>query len=92
MKGGTKRRSTELRLRAAGRPRRCARCSWPKFRRPILVFIDTPAAYPGIESENAVVEAIAVNLREMMLLDTPTIVAGGEGAAAARALRSAIGC
>jgi acetyl-CoA carboxylase alpha subunit len=56
------------------------------------VFIDTPAAYPGIESENAVVEAIAVNLREMMLLDTPTIVAGGEGAAAARALRSAIGC
>ena len=37
-----------------------------KFRRPILVFVDTPAAYPGIESEErGVAEAIAVNLREM---------------------------
>jgi len=52
-----------------------------KFRRPILVFIDTPAAYPGIESEErGVAEAIAVNLREMMLLDTPiVIVVSGEG-------------
>src|SRR5437763_3764995 len=52
-----------------------------KFRRPIIVFIDTPAAYPGIESEERVVaEAIAVNLREMMLLDTPIIViVSGEG-------------
>jgi len=52
-----------------------------KFSRPILVFVDTPAAYPGIESEErGVAEAIAVNLREMMLLDTPIIViVSGEG-------------
>jgi acetyl-CoA carboxylase carboxyl transferase subunit alpha len=52
-----------------------------KFRRPIIVFVDTPAAYPGIESEErGVAEAIAVNLREMMLLDTPVIViVSGEG-------------
>lgn len=52
-----------------------------KFRRPIVVFVDTPAAYPGIESEErGVAEAIAVNLREMMLLDTPIVViVSGEG-------------
>src|SRR6185295_2143699 len=52
-----------------------------KFRRPVLVFVDTPAAYPGIESEErGVAEAIAVNLREMMLLDTPIVVlVSGEG-------------
>src|SRR3954452_23496286 len=52
-----------------------------KFRRPIIVFIDTPAAYPGIESEErGVAEAIAVNLRDMMVLDTPIIVIiSGEG-------------
>jgi acetyl-CoA carboxylase carboxyl transferase subunit alpha len=52
-----------------------------KFRRPVLVFVDTPAAYPGIESEErGVAEAIAVNLREMMLLDTPVlVVVSGEG-------------
>ena len=52
-----------------------------KFSRPIIVFIDTPAAYPGIESEErGVAEAIAVNLREMMLLDTPiVIIVSGEG-------------
>jgi len=52
-----------------------------KFRRPIIVFVDTPAAYPGIESEErGVAEAIAVNLREMMLLDTPiVIIVSGEG-------------
>jgi acetyl-CoA carboxylase carboxyl transferase subunit alpha len=52
-----------------------------KFRRPIIVFIDTPAAYPGIESEErGVAEAIAVNLREMMMLDTSVIViVSGEG-------------
>jgi acetyl-CoA carboxylase carboxyl transferase subunit alpha len=57
-----------------------------KFRRPIVVFVDTPAAYPGIESEErGVAEAIAVNLREMMLLDTPIVVLvtgeGGSGGA-----------
>jgi len=44
-----------------------------KFRRPIIVFVDTPAAYPGIESEErGVAEAIAVNLRDMMLLERPS--------------------
>src|SRR6195256_3267037 len=52
-----------------------------KFKRPIIVFVDTPAAYPGIESEErGVAEAIAVNLRDMMMLDTPIIViVSGEG-------------
>jgi acetyl-CoA carboxylase carboxyl transferase subunit alpha len=52
-----------------------------KFARPIVVFVDTPAAYPGIESEErGVAEAIAVNLRDMMLLETPIIViVSGEG-------------
>src|SRR5229473_5067047 len=52
-----------------------------KFRRPIVVFVDTPAAFPGIESEErGVAEAIAVNLREMMVLDTPIVVlVSGEG-------------
>jgi acetyl-CoA carboxylase carboxyl transferase subunit alpha len=52
-----------------------------KFHRPIVVFVDTPAAYPGIESEErGVAEAIAVNLRDMMMLDTAIIViVSGEG-------------
>jgi acetyl-CoA carboxylase carboxyl transferase subunit alpha len=57
-----------------------------KFRRPIIIFVDTPAAYPGIESEErGVAEAIAFNLREMALLDVPVIVVicgeGGSGGA-----------
>src|SRR3954453_23871550 len=57
-----------------------------KFRRPIVVFIDTPAAYPGIESEErGVAEAIAVNLREMSMLEVPIVVLvcgeGGSGGA-----------
>ncbi len=52
-----------------------------KFGRPVLAFVDTPAAYPGIESEErGVAEAIAFNLREMMMLDTPiVVVVSGEG-------------
>jgi acetyl-CoA carboxylase carboxyl transferase subunit alpha len=52
-----------------------------KFRRPSIVFVDTPAACPGIESEvRGVAEAIAVNLRDMMLLDAPIVViVSGEG-------------
>lgn len=52
-----------------------------KFKRAIIVFVDTPAAYPGIESEErGVAEAIAVNIRDMMLLDTSIIViVSGEG-------------
>jgi len=57
-----------------------------KFGRPIVVFIDTPAAYPGVESEErGVAEAIAYNLREMMMLEVPIVVIvcgeGGSGGA-----------
>jgi acetyl-CoA carboxylase carboxyl transferase subunit alpha len=57
-----------------------------KFRRPIVVFIDTPAAYPGVESEErGVAEAIAFNLREMIMLEVPIVVIvcgeGGSGGA-----------
>jgi len=57
-----------------------------KFQRPVFAFIDTPAAYPGIESEErGISEAIALNLREMAALDTPIIVVvhgeGGSGGA-----------
>src|SRR6188474_667355 len=57
-----------------------------KFSRPIVVFIDTPAAYPGMESEErGVAEAIAWNLREMMMLEVPVVVLvcgeGGSGGA-----------
>jgi acetyl-CoA carboxylase carboxyl transferase subunit alpha len=52
-----------------------------KFRIPVLSFIDTPGAFPGVGSEERhVSEAIAVNLREMAMLRTPTIsVVIGEG-------------
>ncbi len=52
-----------------------------KFSLPLLTFIDTPGAYPGVESEaRHVSEAIAVNLREMTLLKVPSIaVIVGEG-------------
>src|SRR5919112_2662794 len=57
-----------------------------KFSRPIVVFIDTPAAYPGMESEErGVAEAIAFNLREMMMLEVPIVALvcgeGGSGGA-----------
>ena len=57
-----------------------------KFKQPIVVFIDTPAAYPGIESEErGVAEAIAFNLREMAMLNVPIVVIvcgeGGSGGA-----------
>ena len=57
-----------------------------KFGRPIVVFIDTPAAYPGVESEErGVAEAIAFNLREMIMLEVPIVVIvcgeGGSGGA-----------
>lgn len=52
-----------------------------KFGLPVLSFIDTPGAFPGIESEaRHVSEAIAVNLREMAMLRVPSIaVIVGEG-------------
>ena len=62
-----------------------------KFNRPVLVFIDTPAAYPGIDAEErGQAEAIARNLREMSRLPTPVIVTiigeGGSGGALAVAV------
>jgi acetyl-CoA carboxylase carboxyl transferase subunit alpha len=52
-----------------------------KFGLPIITLIDTAGAYPGIGAEERhIAEAIAVNLREMMLLRVPTIaVVIGEG-------------
>src|SRR5580693_9347552 len=52
-----------------------------KFQLPLLTFIDTPGAYPGVGSEERhVSEAIAVNLREMSLLRVPSIsIVIGEG-------------
>ena len=57
-----------------------------KFKLPILTFIDTPGAFPGIEGEERhVAEAIAVNLREMFRLPVPIIALvigeGGSGGA-----------
>jgi acetyl-CoA carboxylase carboxyl transferase subunit alpha len=59
-----------------------------KFGRPILTFIDTPGAYPGIDAEErGQAEAIAYNLREMGRLTVPIIVTvigeGGSGGALA---------
>ena len=53
-----------------------------KFNKPIITFIDTPGAYPGLEAEErGQAEAIARNLYEMTLLRVPVIcVVIGEGA------------
>ena len=52
-----------------------------KFDRTVVVFVDTPAAYPGAESEErGIAEAIAYNLREMAMLEVPIVVIiAGEG-------------
>lgn len=52
-----------------------------KFELPIVCFIDTPGAYPGVKSEERhVSEAIAVNLREMSMLKVPVLaIVIGEG-------------
>lgn len=52
-----------------------------KFGLPVVALIDTPGAYPGIGAEERnIAEAIAYNLREMMLLKVPIIaVVLGEG-------------
>lgn len=59
-----------------------------KFGRPIITFIDTPGAYPGIDAEErGQAEAIAFNLREMAGLKVPIVVVvlgeGGSGGALA---------
>ena len=62
-----------------------------KYRRPIIVFVDTPGAYPGVDAEErGQAEAIAHNLREMSRLPVPIIVTitgeGGSGGALAIAV------
>lgn len=57
-----------------------------KFEIPVVCFIDTPGAYPGVGAEERhIAEAIAVNLREMMVLKTRIIALvigeGGSGGA-----------
>src|SRR5579864_2885032 len=59
-----------------------------KFRRPIVNFLDTAGAYPGIDAEErGQAEAIAVNLREMSRLRVPVVAIvigeGGSGGALA---------
>lgn len=52
-----------------------------KFHLPVITLVDTPGAYPGVGAEERhISEAIAVNLREMMVLKTPILsVILGEG-------------
>jgi len=52
-----------------------------KFGFPVVALIDTPGAYPGVGAEERhIAEAIAVNIREMMVLRTPVVaVVIGEG-------------
>ena len=57
-----------------------------RFNRPIVTLVDTAGAYPGIGGEERhVAEAIAVNLRESILLPVPIVVVvigeGGSGGA-----------
>lgn len=59
-----------------------------KFKRPIITIIDTPGAYPGLGAEErGQAGAIALNLKELMVLKTPIIVIvlgeGGSGGALA---------
>jgi acetyl-CoA carboxylase carboxyl transferase subunit alpha len=57
-----------------------------KFGMPVVTFVDTPGAYPGIGAEERhVAEAIAVNIREMSALKVPivTIVIGEGGSGGA---------
>lgn len=63
-----------------------------KFNKPIVTFIDTPGAFPGLEAEErGQGEAIARNLKEMFLLRVPVIcIVIGEGASGG-ALGIAIG-
>ncbi|HLA78775.1 MAG TPA: acetyl-CoA carboxylase carboxyltransferase subunit alpha [Vicinamibacteria bacterium] len=62
-----------------------------KFNRPVICFVDTPGAYPGLDAEErGQAEAIAFNLREMAVLPVPIVVnitgEGGSGGALAIAI------
>jgi len=57
-----------------------------QFKMPLIIFVDTPGAYPGIGAEErGQAEAIARNIRDMSMLKTPIIVSvigeGGSGGA-----------
>ena len=66
-----------------------------KFGRPVLTFLDTPGAYPGVDAEErGQAEAIAYNLREMARLEAPIVVTcigeGGSGGALALGVGNAV--
>jgi acetyl-CoA carboxylase carboxyl transferase subunit alpha len=66
-----------------------------KFSRPIICFVDTPGAYPGVGAEErGQAEAIAFNLREMAKLQVPVLVCilgeGGSGGALAIAVGNTV--
>jgi acetyl-CoA carboxylase carboxyl transferase subunit alpha len=66
-----------------------------KFRRPVITFLDTQGAYPGIDAEErGQGEAIARNLREMARLDTAVIAVvigeGGSGGALAMGVANVV--
>ena len=57
-----------------------------KFKMPIISLVDTPGAYPGVESEERhVAEAIAVNIRDMTEITVPilTVIIGEGGSGGA---------
>jgi acetyl-CoA carboxylase carboxyl transferase subunit alpha len=60
-----------------------------RFKKPVITFVDTPGAYPGVGAEErGQAEAIAVNLMEMSRLRVPivTIVIGEGGSGGALAI------
>jgi acetyl-CoA carboxylase carboxyl transferase subunit alpha len=66
-----------------------------KFERPIITFLDTPGAYPGIDAEErGQAEAIARNLREMARLTVPIVAVcigeGGSGGALALGVANSV--
>src|SRR5438093_7029264 len=66
-----------------------------KFGRPVMTFVDTPGAYPGLGAEErGQAEAIAVNLREMARLEVPIVTViigeGGSGGALAIAIANVV--
>ena len=67
-----------------------------KFKLPVIVFIDTPGAYPGIESEErGVGRSISDSMYEMALLKTPIVCVvigeGGSGGACGIGLGNRVG-
>ena len=66
-----------------------------KFRRPVITFVDTPGAYPGLEAEaHGQGEAIATSIARMSTLNVPVITVaigeGGSGGALALAVANRI--